>query len=56
MDWGIILWGSKERLYADIMAVHPEVTGSCNLVHRETAGQYHGKVHCGLWFVSGTEV
>ena len=24
--------GSKERLYADIMAVHPEVTGSCNLV------------------------
>lgn len=24
--------GSKDRLYADIMAVHPEVTGSCNLV------------------------
>ena len=22
--------GSKDRLYADIMAVHPEVTGSCN--------------------------
>ena len=24
--------GSKERFYADIMAMHPEVTGSCNLV------------------------
>jgi RNA-metabolizing metallo-beta-lactamase len=24
--------GSKERFYVDIMAVHPEVTGSCNLV------------------------
>ena len=24
--------GSKDRLYADIMAVNPEVTGSCNLV------------------------
>lgn len=24
--------GSKERFYADIMALHPEVTGSCNLV------------------------
>ena len=24
--------GKKERFYADIMAVHPEVTGSCNLV------------------------
>lgn len=24
--------GSKERFYADIMATHPEVTGSCNLV------------------------
>lgn len=22
----------KERFYADVMAVHPEVTGSCNLV------------------------
>lgn len=24
--------GSKERFYVDVMAVHPEVTGSCNLV------------------------
>lgn len=24
--------GKKERFYADIMAMHPEVTGSCNLV------------------------
>lgn len=24
--------GLKERFYADIMAMHPEVTGSCNLV------------------------
>jgi len=24
--------GAKDRLYADIMAVHPEVTGSCLLV------------------------
>lgn len=24
--------GSKDRFYADIMAMHPEVTGSCNLV------------------------
>ena len=24
--------GSKERFYADIMALQPEVTGSCNLV------------------------
>lgn len=24
--------GSKERFYADIMAMHPEVTGSCNLL------------------------
>ncbi len=24
--------GSKERFYADVMAMHPEVTGSCNLV------------------------
>ena len=24
--------GQKERFYADIMAMHPEVTGSCNLV------------------------
>lgn len=24
--------GSKERFYADIMAMHPEVTGSCHLV------------------------
>ena len=24
--------GQKERFYADVMAMHPEVTGSCNLV------------------------
>ena len=24
--------GSKERFYGDIMAMNPEVTGSCNLV------------------------
>lgn len=24
--------GKKERFYADVMAMHPEVTGSCNLV------------------------
>lgn len=24
--------GSRERFYVDVMAVHPEVTGSCNLV------------------------
>ncbi len=24
--------GSKERFYVDIMALQPEVTGSCNLV------------------------
>ncbi len=24
--------GAKERFYVDVMAVHPEVTGSCNLV------------------------
>ena len=24
--------GSKERFYVDVMAVHPEVTGSCNLI------------------------
>ena len=23
--------GLKERFYADIMAMHPEVTGSCNI-------------------------
>ena len=24
--------GKSERFYADVMAMHPEVTGSCNLV------------------------
>ena len=29
---GDLFMGKKERFYADIMAMHPEVTGSCNLV------------------------
>lgn len=48
--------GSKERFYADVMAMHPEVTGSCNLVivklpNGETirfivdCGLFHEKAH-----------
>lgn len=43
--------GKKERFYVDIMAMHPEVTGSCNLVivklpNRETLRVV---VDCGLF-------
>lgn len=43
--------GKKERFFADIMAMHPEVTGSCNLVNvRFPDGhELHFVVDCGLF-------
>ena len=43
--------GKKERFYADVMAAHPEVTGSCNIVTvRLPSGEkFHFIVDCGLF-------
>ena len=43
--------GKKERFYVDIMAVHPEVTGSCNLAIVKFPDGYSTKfvVDCGLF-------
>lgn len=43
--------GSKERFYADIMALQPEVTGSCNLVIVKYPNGESAKfvVDCGLF-------
>lgn len=43
--------GKKERFYADIMSVHPEVTGSCNIVtvRLPNGEKFHFIVDCGLF-------
>ena len=43
--------GKKERFYADIMSMHQEVTGSCNIVTvRLPYGEkFHFVVDCGLF-------
>lgn len=43
--------GKKERFYADVMAMHPEVTGSCNLVivKLPNAETIRFVVDCGLF-------
>ena len=43
--------GKKERFYADVMAIHPEVTGSCNLVivKLPNAETIRFVVDCGLF-------
>lgn len=48
---GVTFMGKKERFYADIMSVHPEVTGSCNIVTvRLPYGEkFHFIVDCGLF-------
>ena len=40
------LMGSKERFYVDIMALQPEVTGSCNLVIVNYPNGEKNKVYC----------
>lgn len=41
----------KKGFYVDIMALHPEVTGSCNIVtvRLPNGGKYHFIVDCGLF-------
>ena len=48
---GVTFMGKKERFYADVMAAHPEVTGSCNIVTvRLPSGEkFHFIVDCGLF-------
>ncbi len=43
--------GRKERFYADIMSVHPEVTGSCNIVtvRLPNGEKFHFIVDCGMF-------
>ena len=43
--------GRKERFYADIMSVHKEVTGSCNIVtvRLPNGEKFHFIVDCGLF-------
>ena len=43
--------GQKERFYVDIMAAHPEVTGSCNLLIAKFPNGESAKfiVDCGLF-------
>lgn len=49
------LMGSKERFYVDIMALQPEVTGSCNLVivNYPNGSKTRFVVDCGLFQESG---
>ena len=43
--------GKKERFYADIMSVHPEVTGSCNIVtvRLPNGEKFNFIVDCGVF-------
>lgn len=47
----LLVMGKKERFYADIMSMHQEVTGSCNIVTvRLPYGEkFHFVVDCGLF-------
>ena len=49
--------GQKERFYVDVMSMHPEVTGSCNLivVKFPDGETLRFVVDCGLFQENGYE-